>query len=274
MHRRSFVHLMGLPLIGPLLEAARAQGDGMERIGLQLYSVRELMQEDVARTLEQVARVGYREVEFAGYFGQTPARLRSLLDGLGLTAPSTHLPLDDLRDRLSQTLDIAETIGHRYLVVPSLGWWDRRSLDRYRRVADHLNRAGEGAKARGMRVAYHNHDFELEPMDGTLPYDVLLRATDPGLVFFEMDFYWMASGRADPLVYFQRHPGRFHLCHLKDMDSRGDMADVGAGRLDFHTLLGRRQQAGLRHFYVEHDHPGDPLASIAASHRYLRRLAL
>jgi sugar phosphate isomerase/epimerase len=271
MHRRSFVRLMALPLIRPLLDRA-PPGRGLDPIGVQLYTVRDLMRKDVARTLEEVARIGYREVEFAGYFGQSPARLRRLLDNLGLTAPSAHLPLDDLRDELSRTLDSAETIGHKYLVVPSLGWWDRRSLGAYRRVAADLERAGDAARARGMRVAYHNHDFELEPKGGTVPYDVLLQATDPELVFFEMDFYWMASGRADPLAYFRRHPGRFHLCHLKDMDGRGRMADVGAGRLDFRAILGRREQAGLRHFYVEHDHPGNPVASIEASHRYLRGL--
>jgi sugar phosphate isomerase/epimerase len=89
-----------------------------------------------------------------------------------------------------------------------------------------------------------------------------------------MDFYWMAKGRADPLAYFERHPGRFHLCHLKDMDRSGGITDVGAGRLDFPAILRRREQAGLRHFYVEHDHPRHPLESIRASHRFLRRLEL
>lgn len=271
MQRRSFVRLMGLPLLHPLLHPAPGPGD-RTRIGLQLYTVRDLMGRDVPRTLEKVARVGYREVEFAGYFGETPARVRGLLDGLGLVSPSTHLSLEDLRSGLSRTLDEAETIGHRYLVVASLDPRDRRTLDDYRRVAAALDRAGDAAGHRALRVAYHNHDFELATLEGVLPYDVLLRETDPGLVSFEMDFYWMARGRADPLVYFRRHPGRFHLCHMKDMDRKGEMADVGAGRLNFRTLLGRREQAGLRHFYVEHDRPRDPLGSITASYRYLRSL--
>jgi sugar phosphate isomerase/epimerase len=273
MHRRSFVHLMSLPLFRPLLGAS-PPGEGLEPIGLQLYTVRDLMQADVARTLEKVARIGYREVEFAGYFGETPARIRGLLDSVGLAAPSSHLSLEDLRDHPGRTFDLAETIGHRYLVVPSLDARDRRTLDDYRRVAAHLNRAGAAARARGLQVAYHNHDFELDPIGGVLPYDVLLRETDPALVAFEMDFYWMASGRADPLVYFQRHPGRFHLCHLKDMDRRRGMADVGAGRLDLRAILQRRVQAGLRHHFVEHDRPEDPLASVRASHDYLRKLEL
>jgi sugar phosphate isomerase/epimerase len=272
VHRRHFVQALALPLLRPLHDLLPPASRGLEPIGLQLYTVRDLMQADVARTLERVAEVGYQEVEFAGYFGETPRRIRELLDGVGLRSPSAHLSLRELGRHLQRTLDLAELIGHRYLVVPSLDPEDRRTLDDYRRVATALNRAGEAAKARGLRIAYHNHDFELKPIGGVVPYDVLLRGTDPALVFFEMDFYWMASGRADPLVYFQRHPGRFHLCHLKDMAPSGDMADVGAGRLDFRAILRRREQAGLRHFYVEHDHPGDPLESVRASYRYLRGL--
>jgi sugar phosphate isomerase/epimerase len=219
-----------------------------------------------------VREIGYREVEFAGCFGAAPRRIRELLDGLGLASPSTHLSLGELGPELPRTLELAEAIGHRYLVVPSLDEKDRRTLDDFRRVATALNRAGEVARARGLQFAYHNHDFELAPIEGVRPYDVLLRETDPALVSFEMDFYWMASGGADPLAYFDRHPGRFHLCHLKDMDSAGDMADVGTGRLDFGALLRRRDEAGLRHFYVEHDQPRDPLASVRASHRFLRSL--
>lgn len=272
MRRRTFVQALALPLLGPLGHALRSPGEPLERIGLQLYTVRDLMRADVARTLERVAAVGYREVEFAGYFDESPIRIRGLLDSLGLASPSTHLPLADLRQHLDRTLDLAESVGHRYLVVPSLDQRDRRSLDDYRRVAGALNRAGEAARARALRVAYHNHDFEFRRIGGVLPYDVLLERTDPALVAFEMDFYWITRGGADPFDYFTRHAGRFHLCHLKDMDRAGDMADVGAGRIDFAGLLRRRERSGLRHFYVEHDHPPDPLASIRAGYAHLRGL--
>ena len=168
--------------------------------------------------------------------------------------------------------DVAEAIGHRYLVVPSLDPEDRRTLDDYRRVAHELNRSGGLARARGLQVGYHNHDFELASIDGLRPYDVLIAETDPALVCFEMDFYWTTRGGADPLTYFARHPGRFHLCHIKDMDRRGRMVDVGAGRIDFRSILRARDAAGLRHFYVEHDDPADPSASIRASSRFLRSL--
>jgi sugar phosphate isomerase/epimerase len=198
MKRRTFVYALGLPLLHPLRGALSRPGEPLKRIGLQLYTVRDLMRTDVARTLEQVAAAGYREVEFAGYFDEPPTRIRELLDSLGLASPSTHLPLAELRQHLDRTLDLAETIGHEYLVVPSLDEKDRRSLDDYRRVAAALSRAGEAARKRGLRVAYHNHDFEFARMGGVLPYDVLLEHTDPALVWLEMDFYWITRGRADP----------------------------------------------------------------------------
>ncbi len=147
-----------------------------------------------------------------------------------------------------------------------------RTLDDYRRVAEALNRAGELARAQGLRVGYHDHDFELAPIDGVFPHDVLLSETDPALVSFEMDLYWMTRAGADPMAYFGRHPGRFHLCHMKGMDRRGEMTEVGAGGIDFCKILRDRAEAGLRHFYVEHDHPTDPLASIRASYRFLHSL--
>jgi sugar phosphate isomerase/epimerase len=272
MDRRSFLQAISLPFAIPALSAIRGRADRLQRIGLQLYTVRDLMQADLARTLEQVAAVGYDEVEFAGYFNETPKRIRALLDKVGLAAPSAHASLADLTQHSERTFDAAEVMGHRYIVVPSLDPEERRSLDDYRRVAAALNRAGELAKAQGLRVAYHNHDFELAPIDGVRPYDLLLSETEPGLVSFEMDFYWITRGGGNPLAYFKGHPGRFHLCHLKDMDRRGEMADVGAGRIDFGKILQHRKAAGLRHFFVEHDHPADALVSVRASYKFLRSL--
>lgn len=274
MNRRSFVQAMTLPLVRPMFDALTRPGNRLHRIGLQLYTVRDLMQANVGRALEQVAAIGYREVEFAGHFGESPTRIRMLLDAVGLSAPSGHVSLAELTKSSERTFDAAEAIGHRYLVVPSLDPGDRRSLDDYRRVAARLNRVAEIARPRGLLVGYHNHDFELARIAGVRPYDVLLARTDPALVCFEMDFYWMTRGGADPVAYLERHPGRFHLCHVKDMDPRGEMADVGAGRIDFRKILRYREAAGLRHFYVEHDHPADPVGSIRASYEFLRSLEL
>jgi sugar phosphate isomerase/epimerase len=229
------------------------------------------MQASVSGTLEQVAKVGYQEVEFAGYYGTPPARLRGWLDTLGLRAPAAHVDL--LSGNHEEIFDAAAELGHRYVVQASLPWSQQRSLDAFRRTAETLNRAGQAARSRGLSVAYHNHDFEFRPSGGIVPYDVLLAETDPSLVGMEVDLYWMAKADRDPLRYFAAHPRRFPLCHLKDIDNRGRIADVGAGRLDFQRILAQRGKAGLQHLFVEHDHPPDPLHSIRASYRHLRGLA-
>jgi sugar phosphate isomerase/epimerase len=274
MNRRSFLQAMSLPFAMPAISSLRIQPDRLQKIGLQLYTVRDLMEKDVPQTLEQVAKVGYDEVEFAGYFDQTPQQIRALLDKVGLAAPAAHVQLTDLTQHAERTFDAAEVIGHRYIIMPWIEPEDRGSLDTYRRVAETLNRAGEQAKDRGLRIAYHNHDWEFAQIDRVRPYDLLLTETEPDLVWFEMDFYWITRGGGNPLAYFKAHPGRFHLCHMKDMDRRGEMADVGSGRIDFRKILQQRKAAGLQHFFVEHDHPADKLASIRASYKFLHSLEL
>lgn len=259
--------------------AARRQGEplggdsgSLGRIGLQLYTVRSLMAEDVERTLESVAGIGYREVEFAGYFDRAPAELRTTLDNLGLAAPATHMGLGLFRDRLPEMLDVAATLGHRYLVLPSLPTEERESLDDYRRLADEMNGFGEACRAAGVRFAYHNHAFEFERVEGETPYDLLLDRTDPELVALEIDLFWTIHAGSDPLAYFEANPGRFHLCHVKDRTATGEMVDVGAGEIDFPHIFDQSEQAGLVHYFVEHDSPGDPEASIRASYLHLSRL--
>lgn len=244
----------------------------LNALGLQLYTVRDLMQGSVPRTLEQVAAVGYREVEFAGYFDHPARTLRRWLDQAELTAPSGHLPLDNPRLDLSATLDAAAELGHKYLILASLPSEKRATIDGFRWAARRLNEVGGLAQNRGMRVAYHNHDFEFVPLGGKLPYRILLDETDPGLVAMEVDVYWMTKAGEDPLAYFHNYPGRFHLCHLKDMDLKGGITDVGSGRIDFPKILAARAQAGLQYFFVEHDSPRDPKQSIRTSYHYLRGL--
>ena len=228
------------------------------------------MEASVPLTLEQVAKLGYTEVEFAGYFGVRPSQLRRWLDDFGLAAPSAHVSLLD--GDLEQISDAAAELGHRYLIQASLPLPELRSLDTYRRVAASLNQAGAAAGKRKLAVAYHNHEFEFRPLGGMVPYDVLLAETDPSLVWMEMDLYWIAKAGRNPLPYFAAHPGRFRLCHLKDMDQRGRMTEVGGGTLDFRGILAQRQKAGLRHFFVEHDEPRDPMGSVRASYNYLDTL--
>jgi sugar phosphate isomerase/epimerase len=277
MNRRAFLQrtAVGLAAFGlPRRLDGAPQFARLDRIGVQLYTVRDAVQRDLEGTLARVADIGYQEVEFAGYAGRTAAQVRDAVRRAGLRAPLAHVPLSALGQGWDQVLDDARTVGHRYLVMPWLDEKDRPNLDAYRRIADRLNRAGETASRAGLRLAYHNHAFEFTPMEKRLPYDVLLESTDPAHVHLELDLYWITKGGQDPLAYFDRWPGRFRLVHVKDSAGPPEhrMADVGAGTIEWARIFAQRKQAGIEHFFVEHDDPPDPFASITASHAYLSQL--
>ena len=163
-------------------------------------------------------------------------------------------------------------MGHRYLVVAWINPADRTSLDDYRVIAARFNRVAERASEVGLEFGYHNHDFEFEPLDSQIPYEILLEETDPTLVKFEMDLFWITKAGRDPVPYFRDQAGRFPMVHVKDLASDGAMVDVGAGTIDFASIFALSEQAGIRHYFVEHDHPPNPFESIATSYRHLRGL--
>ena len=244
----------------------------MQPVGVQLYTVRKLMAADFEGTLAAVAKVGYREVEFAGYFGRTPAEVKAALDRAGLVAPSAHVPVEEVLNAWSAALDAASAIGIPYLVAAWIPESMRKTLSDWQRLAEQFNRAAESARQQGIQFAYHNHDYEFVPVGGKLPYDVLLQDTDTELVQFEMDLFWIRKGGQNPFTYFVRWPGRFPLVHVKDMSRDGAMVDVGAGVIDWRAIYGARKQAGIKHWFVEHDEPADPLGSLRASYRYMAGL--
>ncbi len=234
------------------------------------------MERDFEGTLARLASIGYREVEFVGYFDRKPRVVSRILDRYDLAAPSSHVPIETVRRDWARSLETANEVGHRYLVVPWLPEEDRRTLDDVRRVAAEFNRLGEEAGRAGIRFGYHNHDIEFAPIDGQLPYDLLLAETDPASVAFELDLMWISKARQDPLAYFARYPKRFEMVHVKDSTGAPDhrQVDVGSGIIDFRRILSARGQAGIRHCFVEHDDPRDELAFARASHDHLARLEL
>lgn len=237
----------------------------LKSIGLQLYTVRDQMAVDLPGTLQRLAEIGYSEVEFAGYFEHTPAEIRALLNNTGLLSPSAHTSLQLMRDTPEQLIESALTVGHEYLV---LGWLhpdDRTSLDDYRQHADLVNVFAEQCHSAGLKFAWHNHDFEFQALDGMLPMDLLLAETDPSRMQVELDLYWITKAGADPFAYFAKHPGRFPLCHVKDMADDGAMTDVGAGTIDFAAIFAASDLAGIQHYYVERDDAADSLASATNS---------
>jgi sugar phosphate isomerase/epimerase len=273
MERREFVAAAAAGVVGVSVGTgqAAARARKLEKIGVQLYTVRAEMAKSVERTLERVAAIGYGEVEFAGYFDHTPEQIQEAVSASGLVAPASHVSWETLETRWDETLDNAARAGHRGVLVAWLPAERRHTLDDYRRWADLFNQAGEAAKAAGLRYAYHNHDFDFAPIDGRVPFDVLLAETQADLVHFELDLFWAVKAGADPRRYVAEHPGRFLLVHVKDIDAQGRMVDVGAGRIDFGAIFAQGV-ADIRHHFVEHDEPADPFASIEAGYEHLRDL--
>jgi sugar phosphate isomerase/epimerase len=280
--RREFIERMGLAAVGAAsLGCVRASGfasharQGRIPTGLQLYTVRTSMARDFEGTLASVAGIGYEEVEFAGYFGRTPAQVRTSVANHGLRAPSTHvaLPADDAE--WTRTLDDARAIGHQWVTIAWLDAPLRRTPDDWRRLADRFDSLARRASEAGLHFAYHNHDFEFARVGDTTLFDTLLTRTDPKLVAFEMDVYWVTRAGADPIAYLRDHAGRFAMLHLKDASAAPErrMMDVGAGTIDFATLMSRARDQGTSHAFVEHDDPSDPLASARASYAYLSGLS-
>jgi sugar phosphate isomerase/epimerase len=281
MHtRRNFLATLGVAALGIASRDAvgateiLAPRRKLKKVGLQLYSVRDLMKADLPGTLAKVAAIGYKEVEFAGYFGRTPAEIRDLLRRDGLTSPSTHLPFDSLETTWQKQLDDAKAIGHHWTTIAFIPAEKRQTLDDWKRHAATFNRAAAQAKAAGLRFAYHNHDFEFKAIDGTRPFDILLKETDPSLVDFEMDLYWVVFGGGNPIELFNQYPKRFALAHVKDSSAPPDrkMVDVGQGTIDFRSIFAQSEKAGFKHYFVEHDQPADPIATIRNSYNYLHAL--
>ena len=239
-------------------------------IGVQLYTVRSVMTSDPDGTLAAIAGIGYEEVELAGLYGMSAREMKARLDAVGLAATSSHHSVEEVRDSWEATLEAAVALGQRLVVVPALPAAERDG-EALRRVADDFNRAGEAARAAGLRLGYHNHDWEMRPgADGVRPIDLLLDRTDAELVDWQMDIFWVVHGGADPMAELDARAGRVTSFHVKDRTAAGDMADVGAGVIDFRPVLARAGELGLLHQYVEHDQPGDPIDSVRASYRALR----
>ena len=264
--------ILGLEHSSLVRRAEATANRSLDRIGVQLYTVRTLMEKDFEGTLGAIAEIGYHDVEFYRYFGREPRQVRDLLERLGLETPAAHFSWQALNENPDAVIETALAVGHRYVILPSIPREDRSSISRYRNLAAHCNKVGKACSSAGLQFAYHNHDFEFRPIDGQVPFDVLLNETDPDHVEFEIDLFWIIKAGRDPLDYFQAHPGRFTLCHVKDMAEGETMADVGSGRIDFAAIFARSQQAGLKYYFVEHDEPPDPLASIASSFNHLKTL--
>jgi len=289
MNRRTFLETATTVTAATLLTSRlgfAAADHKIEKVGVQLYTVRDLMKDDFDGTIAKVAKIGYKEVEFAGYFGRTGQQVRAVCDKNGLAAVSTHVQYDELDDKFPSVIETSNTIGMKYIVCPWIPEELRKSPDIWKKASDKFNRCGDLSKKAGMQFAYHNHWFEFLPVDGKLPYDQLLKECDPNLVKMEMDLCWITAAGGDPLKYFSAYPGRFPLVHVKDLKTLPkitaggaqnygdtvDLTEVGSGLIDWKRIFAQSDKAGIKHYIVEHDHPRQPIDSIAGSYEYLNKL--
>lgn len=256
--------------------------------GLALYTVRDSMASDPKATLQAVADAGYAYVEAANYedgkfYGMPPSEFKSYLESLGLTAKSAHMGMVTL-ENADQLIADVKAAGIEYFVipVPPMGMFTFDPATRtlgMKGTADELvsimNTLGEKCHNAGIKLLYHNHDFEFKPMaDGTVIEEVLLEKCNPEWVNFQMDLYWVTKAEASPLAYFEKYPGRFKAWHVKDMNTEGNFAPVGTGTIDFAKILSAKDQSGMEFYLVEQDNTFDldPMEAIKISHDGLKKI--
>jgi sugar phosphate isomerase/epimerase len=275
--RRTFLHSLGVSVVGltvarrPLAPPAR-----LDRVGLELYSVRDAMRKDPERTLAAVRAMGYADVEVLwsmGNFGRTPRQVRDSLDREGLKAPSAHIAPEILLTSWPKSLEDAALIGHQYLIVPSLPSDTSNSLDKWRQWADHFNTAGAAARKAGIWLAFHNEPDHMKPIDGAVPYDVFIQRADPSVVRLQLDVGNMVMGGGDPMRYLEQHRDRYWSFHIKDVVAdRSHDVELGQGTVNIGAFLARVPELGRKPVYVEQEGPTDSLVSAARNFTYLSTL--
>lgn len=275
--RRSFLSSVAI-------STAASYARTLKNIGVQLYTVRNVVPEKPLETLRAIEQIGYREVEAVG---ASLEKIWPSLKQTSLKAVSVHLDtalFTQDQSKLPPALDDAKQRGFEYVVCPYIPPRERGGAAVIRKLGDALNKAGEQCRSRGLQLAYHNHAFEFEPAEGGTLLDVLMRTADAKLVKLELDMMWAAVAGVDPVSILKRYGDRVALMHLKDVAPgtekrfnenipRTSFREVGNGIIDTAAVLRAASAAGTKHYFVEQDQtPGDPIASLRQSYEYLSKL--
>lgn len=280
--RRSFLKASGSVAAAACLGRERAFSAPLRfPIGLQLYSVRNLLPKDFSGTLHQIAAAGYREVEAAGYFDKTAADFGNAMQRAGLKCISTHHQLVQLKAQLDQLIEYGQALGLQYMICSWAGVHrdptrtGDLNLDDWRYVADQFNTIGAKVKSAGMTFGYHNHTLEFGKENGIVFFDELLKRTDPKVVCFEMDCGWVVVGGHNPVEYLSRYPERFPLLHVKDMikqpDGKWHNVVMGKGTIDYKPIF--RAATGLKHYFIEQEEfEGDPMTELREDADFMKKL--
>jgi sugar phosphate isomerase/epimerase len=277
--RRDFLKSITLAsgaLAGSKTFAGSASANGPKmKTGLQLYTLRDDVKTNLPGTLEAVSKIGYNSLEPYGFdgtfFSVSPKEFRKMCNDLGMDITSTHSGITV--ENASLYTEKAAEAGLEYIMLPSFSGRPEKTLDDFKKVANDMNQIGEITKKSGISFGYHNHNFEFKLIDGQIPYDTLLAETDPNLVSFEMDIFWVVKGGQDPLRYFKQYPGRFKTWHIKDMGMDGQSCIVGNGRINFQDLMKHSKEAGLKRFFVEQEQysEGTPIYCVEQSYKYIQK---
>jgi sugar phosphate isomerase/epimerase len=281
--RRSFLASVGAMGTAPILAGCAAQMGAapmvgnrkLDKIGIQLYTVRDLVKTDYIATIKMLAAIGYDQLEYAELpdMPYTAKEIRKVADGEGMTIPSSGFQPEHFFGEMQKVVEITGDLGATYAFN---GWIHPpdRTLPGLIKQTQAFNRFGETLKKAGFKFMYHNHDFEFAKLDGDKSIqDILLQNTDPTLVDFEMDMFWVVHGGGNIIDYLTRYPGRFKCCHIKDRTVDGKMVDVGKGVIDWKTAIATAKDVGIEYYFVEHDEPAVPVsAAVAASYAYVRNL--
>ena len=282
------------PAVAATAVAATTRGPLGRPIGLQVYTVKEAAAADLAGTLKIIADIGYSEIELAGQPSQPVAAFRKMLADTGLSVPSMHTNMDDLKTNAQKRIDYAREAGIQYLVCSFPSTADGRSipnatlgasltLDDWKWNAEQLNRVGELARKAGVRFGYHNHNIEFRNYDGVVAFDELLRRTDPSLVAIELDIGWVVTAGVDPIAYLKKYKERIALLHVKDVrkdlrtttELQSQTTEVGSGKVDWKALFAAADPKHIKHYFVEQENfERSPLESIKMSFDYLSKLGV
>jgi sugar phosphate isomerase/epimerase len=273
MKRRTFVQTLAAVVAVPRnLWAANR----LDRIGLELYSIRNAMKADPERSLAAVRAIGYNDVELLWSFKnfeRTTEQVRASLNREGLRAPSAHIDPNSLLTDWDHSLETANRLGHEYLIVPSLPDESNKTLDDWRMWADRFNTAGAAARKAGIWLAFHNEPDHMKLIDGTIPYDLFVDRLDPAVVRLQLDTGNMVIGGGDPMQYLERYKDRYWAFHLKDVvPDRSSDTELGNGTFDFKRFLAAVPNLASKPCYVEQEGAKDEFAAAKTDYQYLKAL--
>src|ERR1700759_4295019 len=284
--RRKFLAQAGMLSAGVVLAPRLLSAIPANNIvGLQMYSLRDQLPKDPKGVIAKIAAAGYKEVETFGYskqggfWGLDAKAFSDVLKANGLKTPSGHFGMDEFllqgkTTELENNIAAANATGMTYVVIPSVNGEALKSADSFKKIAEKMNKAAEICGKAGLKLGYHNHNFEWKPVEGTTFYDTILKHTDPKLVHMEMDIFWVVRAGQDPIKIFAQHPGRFAFVHVKDRDKHNTdiNTEIGKGSIDFKTIVPIARAAGVKHFIMEQENftSIDPYVSIAQSASYMK----